>query len=66
MQVIGAAAWQQGAILFLTVSAVVRAAPRNYYTLDRSTAYEAGLAFASVYAVIELKQAFFTVGVHIV
>ncbi len=52
--------------LLLTVGAVVAAAAGDYDAFDGSFADEAGLAFATVDAVLELKEAFFAVGVDVV
>jgi hypothetical protein len=46
--------------------AIMRASSPHHYLLNRRFAREAGFTFASIGAVLELKEAFITIGVHIV
>src|SRR5580692_5027818 len=50
----------------LALRAIVAAAAGYYDTLDGRFADQAGFAFAAVYALLQLEEAFFTVGIYVV
>ena len=52
--------------LFLSPRAVMTAAAGNHNSLDGSFADETGLALAAVNTVLELKESFFAVGIHVI
>src|SRR5438270_1511080 len=52
--------------LLLAVRAIVAPAAGDHDALDRSLTGKARLAFATVYAVLELEEALFSVRVHII
>src|ERR1700691_3542263 len=55
-----------GSALLLAFRAVVTAASGNHYALDGSFADQAGLAFATVGAVLQLEEACFAFGIDII
>jgi hypothetical protein len=57
---------QPSAILFLAFGAVVAAAAGDDDAFDGSFADEAGFAFATVDAVLELEESFFAVGINVI
>ena len=52
--------------LFLALWAVVAAAAGDYDAFDGSLADQAGLGFAAVDAMLELKESFFAVGIDVI
>jgi hypothetical protein len=53
-------------LLLLALGTIVRASARHYDFLDGSLAHEARLSSAAVGAVLELEEAFFAFGIHVV
>jgi hypothetical protein len=53
-------------VLLLTVRTIVAAASGNHNAFDGLLTQQAGLAFASVDAVLQLEESLFAVGVDIV
>jgi hypothetical protein len=44
----------------------VAAATRDHDSLDESLAHQAGLAFAAVNSMLQLKETLFAIGIHVI
>ena len=62
----GCAAWLMTEMLLLALRTIVRSPAADHDLFDRRFAGQAGLAFASIGAVLDLEEAGFAIGVNVI